>query len=177
MTDHASTAPRERTAPPVGELVFAAAVVGLGVFALARAGSITEPLAGGALGPRTLPYIVGTALVLCGLATLAQVLRGHRGEAEQSEDLDPNADTHWVTVGILVGLFVVHALLIQPLGWPIAAAVLFAGAAWALGATSPLRAAVGGILLALVIQVAFAGLLGVSLPAGPLLEGVPILRG
>jgi putative tricarboxylic transport membrane protein len=175
MSGHASTA--ERAGVPVGELVFAAGVAGLGVFALARAGSITEPLAGGALGPRTLPYIVGTALVLCGLATLAQVLRGHRGEAEQSEDLDPNASTHWVTVGILVGLFVLHAFLIQPLGWPLAAAVLFAGAAWTLGATSPLRAAVGGLVLAFVVQVAFAGLLGVSLPAGPLLEGVGILGG
>ena len=34
-----------------------------------------------------------------------------------------------------------------------------------------------GLLLALVLQAAFAGGLGVSLPAGPLLEGVSFLGG
>ena len=39
------------------------------------------------------------------------------------------------------------------------------------------RAALVGLVLGLVIQVIFGGLLGLSLPPGPLLEGVPFLRG
>lgn len=162
----AARAAGTRTVPPVGELVFAAAVAGLGIYALVRAGSINEPLTGGPLGPRTLPYIVGALLLVLGVLNVVAVLRGHRGQPEDSEDVDPDAPTHWLTVGLLIFLFVVHAFLIVPLGWPIAAAVLFTGAAWIFGTTSKVRAAIYGIVLALLAQLAFAGLLGVSLPAG-----------
>lgn len=166
-----------RTRPPLGELVFAGGVVALGAFALARAHTIVEPLSAGSVGPRLFPYVVGTALVLTGLAVLVGVLRGDRGQAEESEDVAADAPTDWVTVGALVGLLALHVFLIVPLGWPVAAAVLYTGGAWVLGARPRWRAAVVGTLLALVLQAVFAGGLGVSLPPGPLLEGVSLLRG
>lgn len=175
-----STARLERTRDrtlPVGELAFAGAVVALGLFALVRAGSINQPLTAGSMGPRVLPYLVGAALVLSGAAVAAAVLRGHRGEAEQGEDVADDEHTDWVTVAMLVGLLLVHVFLIVPAGWPVAATVLFAGSAIVLGARPWWRAVVIGLLLALVLQAAFAGGLGVSLPAGPLLEGVSFLRG
>lgn len=175
-----STTSEERTAErtvPVGELGFAGGVAALGVFALVRAGSINEPLTAGSMGPRALPYLVGGALVLSGLAVATAVLRGHRGEAEHGEDVAADEHTDWVIVGMLVGLFLVHVFLIVPAGWPVAATVLFAGSAIVLGAKPWWRAIVIGLLLALVLQAAFAGGLGVSLPAGPLLEGVSFLDG
>lgn len=168
---------RERAGAPVGELLFAGGVAALGVFALLETSNIREPLSGSALGPRALPYIVGTMLVVLGLATLIAVLLGHRGEPELSEDLDTEAGTHWLSVGIIIGLFVLHAFLIVPLGWPLAAAVLFTGAAVTFGARPVWRAAVGGLVLAFLAQVVFAGLLSVSLPAGPFLQGVGVLGG
>lgn len=162
---------------PAGELAFAGGVVALGVFALVRAGSINEPLTAGSMGPRVLPYLVGTALVLSGLVVVAAVLRGHRGEAEQGEDVADADQTDWVTVGLLVAVLVAHIFLIVPAGWPIAATVLFGGSAIVLGAKPWWRAVVIGLLLALALQAAFAGGLGVSLPAGPLLEGVSFLDG
>jgi putative tricarboxylic transport membrane protein len=163
--------------PPVGELVFAAAVAGLGAFALARAHTISEPVTAGSVGPRLFPYVVGAALVLSGVAVAVGVLRGRLGPAEESEDIAAGAETDWATVGALVGIVALHIVLIVPLGWPVAAAVLFTGCAWTLGARPRWRAAVIGSLLALVLQALFAGGLGVSLPAGPLLEGVGFLRG
>jgi putative tricarboxylic transport membrane protein len=151
--------------------------VALGLFALVRAGSINEPLTAGSMGPRALPYMVGGALVLSGLAVLVAVLRGHRGEPEQGEDVADDGHTDWAVVGMLVGLFLVHVFLIVPAGWPIAAAVLFAGSAIVLGAKPWWRAVVIGLLLALVLQASFAGALGVSMPAGPLFEGVSFLGG
>lgn len=162
---------------PAGELGFAGGVAALGVFALVRAGSINEPLTAGSMGPRVLPYMVGVALVLSGLAVVAALLTGHRGEAEQGEDVADSEHTDWVIVGLLVALFLVHVFLIVPAGWPIAATVLFAGSAIVLGAKPWWRAVAIGALLALVLQASFAGGLGVSLPAGPLLEGVPFLDG
>lgn len=166
----------ERTVP-VGELGFAGGVVALGVFALVRAGSINEPLTAGSMGPRALPYLVGGALVLSGLAVVAAVLRGHRGEAEHGEDVADDEHTDWRIVGMLIALFLVHVFLIIPAGWPVAATVLFSGSAIVLGAKPWWRAIMIGLLLALVLQASFAGGLGVSLPAGPLLEGVSFLRG
>ena len=168
--------PSERTVP-VGELGFAGGVVALGIFALVRAGSINEPLTAGSMGPRALPYLVGGALVLSGVAVATAVLRGHRGEAEHGEDVADDDHTDWALVGMLIALFLVHVFLIMPAGWPVAAAVLFSGSAIVLGAKPWWRAIVIGLLLALVLQASFAGGLGVSLPAGPLLEGVSFLRG
>ncbi|MFC7361602.1 tripartite tricarboxylate transporter TctB family protein [Nocardioides astragali] len=176
MTTTRQERPAERTVP-VGELGFAGGVVALGVFALVRAGSINEPLTAGSMGPRALPYLVGGALVLSGLAVVAAVLRGHRGEAEHGEDVADDEHTDWRVVGMLVALFLVHVFLIIPAGWPVAATVLFSGSAVVLGAKPWWRAIVIGLLLALVLQASFAGGLGVSLPAGPLLEGVSFLRG
>lgn len=175
-----STARQERSPDrtvPVGELGFAGGVAALGVFALVRAGSINEPLTAGSMGPRVLPYMVGGALVLSGLAVVVAVLRGNRGEAEQGDDVAADERTDWVTVGLLVGLFLVHVFLIVPAGWPVAATVLFAGSAIVLGAKPWWRAVAIGLVLALSLQAAFAGGLGVSLPAGPLLEGVSFVGG
>jgi len=162
---------------PVGQLGFPAGVAVLAVYVLLGAGRIVEPISTGSMGPRVLPYLVGGAMLVAALAALVSVLRGHLAEAEGGEDVDPNRHTSWATVGSLVALFVVHILLITPTGWPIAAAVLFTGAAWTFGAKPRLRAAVVGTALAFLLQVVFAGVLGVSLPPGPLLEGVPFLHG
>jgi putative tricarboxylic transport membrane protein len=162
---------------PVGELGFAGGVVALGVFALVRAGSINEPITAGSMGPRVMPYVVGTALVVTGLAVMVAVLRGDRGKAEDGEDVAADEHTDWVTVGLLVGLLLVHVFLIIPAGWPVAATILFGGSAIVLGARPWWRAVAVGLLLALVLQASFAGGLGISLPAGPLLEGVSFLGG
>lgn len=162
---------------PVGEIVFAVAVIALGAYALVDARTINVPLTAGAMGPRMMPYLVGGLLVVSGLGVLLNLLRGGHGQAEQGEDVDPRADTDWTTVALLVAIVVAHILLIRPVGWPAAATVLFGGTAVTLGARPVWRAVVLGLVVALVIQVAMAGGLGVSLPAGPLLERVTIFRG
>ncbi len=173
MSSHVTTAvPR-----PTGEILFALVFVSVGVAGLLTAGSIPIPPSETGIGPRAFPYIVCGLLVLLGTGIVAQVMRGKVGQAEEGEDLDATAKTDWVALAKLVGFVVLHIFLIEPAGWPVAAAVLFSGAAWSLEAR-PLWKAVGiSIILALVLQYVFGGLLGVSLPPGPLLEGVPFFRG
>ncbi|WP_129782801.1 tripartite tricarboxylate transporter TctB family protein [Promicromonospora panici] len=160
-----------------GELVLAAATAALGVYVLVAAGSITVPGSTNTLGPRAFPYLVGGMLVAAGVVLVVLFLTGRAGEEEGGEDVDPTVRTDWLTVVLLVVALVVHVFVINVIGWPFAAAVLFAGAAVILGARPWWRAALIGLVLGLVIQVIFGGLLGLSLPAGPLLEGVPFLRG
>ncbi|MFF3027341.1 tripartite tricarboxylate transporter TctB family protein [Microbacterium sp. NPDC057944] len=153
---------------PVGELVFAVLMVGLGVFAVAGVFAIHVPL-GATVGPRVFPIFVSAILLASAVAVLVGVLRGKRGAAEEGEDIDTSLPTDWLTLAKLAGLIVAHLLLIEPLGWAPAAAVLFGGVAWSLGAKKWWMAFLVGILLALVVQIVFGGLLGLSLPWGPAL--------
>ncbi|GHH69827.1 tripartite tricarboxylate transporter TctB family protein [Promicromonospora soli] len=160
-----------------GELVLAVATTALGAYVLLAAGSITVPGSTNTLGPRAFPYLVGGMLVAAGVALVVLVLSGRAGEEEGGEDVDPTVRTDWRTVALLAGTLVVHVFTINVIGWPFAAAILFAGAAVVLGARPWWRAALVGLALGLTIQVIFGGLLKLSLPPGPLLEGVPFLHG
>lgn len=162
---------------PIGEIIFAAGVLSLGIVGFVAGAGIKTPPSATGIGPREFPFIVSGLLVFLGAAIIIQLLRGHRGAAEEGEDVDPDAKTDWLTVAKLVGFVALHILLIVPAGWPVAAAVLFFGASWTLGSMSWWKNAVIAVVMALVLQFVFAGLLGVSLPAGFLLEGVEIFNG
>lgn len=173
LEPRAAEPPRRRW----GELVLALATTALGVYVLVAAGSITVPSSTNTLGPRAFPYLVGGLLAAVGVVLVLLVLSGRGGEEEGGEDVDPTVRTDWLTVVLLVVALVVHVFLINVIGWPFAAAVLFAAAAMILGARPWWRAALTGLVLGLVVQLIFGGLLGLSLPPGPLLEGVPFLHG
>lgn len=162
---------------PIGEIIFAAGILSLGILGFVAGADIRTPPSATGIGPREFPFIVSGLLVVLGAAIIVQLLRGHRGAPEEGEDVDLNVKTDWLTVAKLVGIVALHILLIVPAGWPVAAAVLFFGASWTLGALSLWKNAVIAIVMALVLQFVFAGLLGVSLPAGFLLEGVEIFNG
>ncbi len=160
-----------------GELVLALATLALGVFVLVEAGGITVPGSTNTMGPRAFPYLVGAMAAVVGAVLVVAVLRGKYGHEEGGEDVDPTAKTDWLTIVLLCVVLVVHVFTINVIGWPFAAAILFGGASVVLGARPWWRAVLAGLALGLVIQVVFGGLLGLSLPPGPLLEGVAIFRG
>lgn len=167
-----------RALPPgtLGELLFCLAATGLGVFVVIDASRITVPGSANTLGPRFFPYLVGSALV--GSAALVgwRVLTGHVGQPEEGEDVDVAGGTDWLTVAKLTAVFLAHVALVEPLGWPVAATLLFAGAAWTLGAAPRLRLLLVSLVLAFSIYLVFRLGLNVFLPAG-IFEGVPILDG
>lgn len=125
----------------------------------------------GPVGPRTVPLLVGCALLVVAVLLAVDVLRGGRGEAEGGEDVDLGEPGDWRTVALLAGVFLAFAALIDPIGFPLAGALLFWGSAFALGSRThtltrdPLIAAG----LSLVTYVVFNTLLGVPLPGGPLM--------
>ncbi|MFF1273551.1 tripartite tricarboxylate transporter TctB family protein [Streptomyces marokkonensis] len=123
----------------------------------------------GPVGPRTVPLCVGAGLLVVAALLAVDVLRGGRGQAETGEDIDLSEPADWRTVVLLAGVFLGTAVLIEPLGFPIAGALLFWGAAFALGSRrfdrDPLIAAV----VSFVTYAVFNNLLGVPLPGGPLM--------
>jgi putative tricarboxylic transport membrane protein len=162
----------------VGEYVFAGVCAALGVYAIIGAGFIrVPPGSASVLGPRFFPYFVGSILFVASVAVIVDIVRGRRGQPEAEEDVDPNAKTDWRTVLLLMLCFLSLLVLIELAGWPIAVAVLFAGAAITLGATRWWAALLVGLGLGLVTQLVFGAWLGLSLPAGPLLDWIPIFNG
>ncbi|MFK4730071.1 tripartite tricarboxylate transporter TctB family protein [Agromyces mediolanus] len=163
---------------PVGELVFAAVCALLGVGVIIGAGAIrVPPGSASVLGPRVFPYFVGALLLVSAIAVIVAIATGHRGQPDEGEDVDPNAKTDWRAVLLLVAVFCSQLVLIEFVGWPIAIAVVFAGAALTLGAKRWWVAVLVGLGLGLATQLLFGTWLGLSLPAGPLLDWIPIFNG
>ena len=123
------------------------------------------------VGPRTMPYVVGTMLLVCAVALAVDVLRGGHGEAEEGEDIDLTAPTEWRVVLPLAVTFLANVLLIDTLGWVLSGALLFWGSARALGSRHPIRDLAVSLALSLLTFYGFYLGLGILLPAG-LLEGV-----
>ena len=123
------------------------------------------------IGPRFFPIAIGIGLIVLAIILAIAIPRGSQGEAELGEDIDPNTKADWRTVGLLVGLFVAVIVLVQPLGWVITSALLFAGAATILGNRHYIRNLVIGAVLAVGSFYAFYSGLGIPLPAG-ILDGI-----
>ncbi|MEU5851545.1 tripartite tricarboxylate transporter TctB family protein [Saccharopolyspora shandongensis] len=123
----------------------------------------------GPVGPKAVPVVVGSLLVLVSLLLARDVLRGGRGEAEAGEDVDLDAPTDWRTLLLLSGFFLLNAALINIIGFPASAAIMFWGAAYALGSRNLVRDPLIAAAISVLTWLAFNELLGVPLPGGPLM--------
>jgi putative tricarboxylic transport membrane protein len=149
-----------------------AALAGLGVILLVDASRIAHVTSSNdPLGPRPVPMVLGVLLLITAAVYALDVRRGGVGHAEEGEDVDLGARADWKTVGLLIAVFGVNALLLEPLGWVISGTLLFWGSAFALGNRHHLRGFAYGLGLALATFYAFAIGLGVNLPAG-VLQGI-----
>ena len=164
----APPAPAARKFP--GELVGAVVLAALGVYLLVDAGAIAVPGSSNTIGPRFFPYAVGGLTLATGALLAIRVLRGDRGPADDSEDVDLDAATDWRAVAVIAVAFVAHALLINVVGWPLAVALMFTAVAWALGAVNVLRTAAIGLAVGCAVWIVFVKALNVALPGGVVLE-------
>ncbi|GEC02467.1 membrane protein [Streptomyces spinoverrucosus] len=152
------------------ELGVCVLLLALGVLVLTDALAMDVDIAQrGPVGPKTVPIVVGAGLLLIAALLAVDVLRGGRGQAETGEDIDLSEPADWRTVLLLAGVFLGAAVLIEPLGFPIAGALLFWGAAFALGSRRLDRDPLIAAVLSLVTYAVFNNLLGVPLPGGPLM--------
>ncbi|MEU9560059.1 tripartite tricarboxylate transporter TctB family protein [Streptomyces fumanus] len=152
------------------ELGVSGLLLALGVLVLTDALTMDVDLTQrGPVGPRTVPLAVGGGLLLIAVLLAVDVLRGGRGRAEGGEDVDLTEPADWRTVTLLAGIFLGAAVLIEPAGFPVAGALLFWGAAFALGSRRPDRDPLIAAVLSLVTYGVFDKLLGVPLPGGPLM--------
>ena len=164
-------APTERRVD-IGETLLALAAVVFGILIVWQTTLIRLTPAYSKVGPRVIPYIVGAGLVIVGAWLAYEALTGRTvaGSAD-SEDADLTLPTDWRCIGLLALALIAYLFLIEPAGFIIASAVLFAWAAIAMGSRRYARDIVIGILLATALYLLFNRGLGLSLPAG-ILEGI-----
>lgn len=112
-------------------------------------------------GPRFFPLLVTSAWLLLSLGYLVEGLRSPRSSAAK-------ADRTWFEPVAVSGLLVLYALLVVPLGYVIATALLFFAAARVLGSRQLVRDIVVAVVLAVVVYIAFTRFLDISLPEGVL---------
>ncbi|MEU2386706.1 tripartite tricarboxylate transporter TctB family protein [Streptomyces sp. NPDC012461] len=152
------------------ELGVCALLLVIGVLVLTDAVTMDVDLTQrGPVGPRTVPFVVGGGLLAVAALLAVDVLRGGRGRAEGGEDVDLSEPADWRTVLMLSGVFLGSAVLIEPLGFPAAGALLFWGAAFTLGSRRLDRDPLIAAVVSLVAYAVFNHLLGVPLPGGPLM--------
>ncbi|MFI7703401.1 tripartite tricarboxylate transporter TctB family protein [Nonomuraea sp. NPDC049480] len=153
------------------ELGLAVVVLALGVLVIAGTLDVSAAASQLGIGPRFFPMLVGGAMVVVGVFYVIDVLRGGHGDPEESEDVDLDAPADWRSVGLVSGIFLAFAVLLNVLGWIIGASLLFFGLSVALGAEHKLRAAVVAVVMGVATYLLFVKGLGVTLPGGPL-QGV-----
>ncbi|HEV8650887.1 MAG TPA: tripartite tricarboxylate transporter TctB family protein [Actinomycetes bacterium] len=154
------------------ELGVSALLLVLGVVVLVDAARIpTDFTQRGPVGPAAVPVVIGVALLVLAVLLALDVLRGGHGESETGEDVDLSHGSDWRTVLLLIGAFLANAVLIERVGWPISGAVLFWGAAYALGSRHLVRDPLIAVVVSVVTYLVFARGLGIGLPAG-VLEGI-----
>src|SRR5215218_7365689 len=104
----------------VPELLLAVGVVVLGAVVVWQTTDIRLTPINSRVGPRVIPYIVGSGLVFTGVWLIVDVLRGHLvvpEAGEDAEDVDPTLPTDWATVGMLVASLIAFLLLIERAGF------------------------------------------------------------
>jgi len=148
-----------------GETAMAVALIMLGAMVVWQAGTIRSPLYA-QLGPRVMPYIVGGGLAALGAVLLAAALAG-RWRAEPAAPGTPDLPAlGWLAAGLAL-----NVALVKPLGFVLAATLLFALVARSFGSTRWGRNAGIGFVIALLAHLGFEKLLGIHVGAG-ILEGI-----
>jgi len=117
-----------------------------------------------AVGPAVAPIAVGVLLGLLGALLALQALRHLRGATGRAQLFSGG---RLLRLAGMVGLLVAFAVLLPILGYVVASALLFTGAALLLGAPQPARTAAYGWTLAGVGFLVFDKLIGLALPVGP----------
>jgi putative tricarboxylic transport membrane protein len=165
----------ERRVSWIGPRIVAAVLIVLGAVLIVQALGIAQSGGYRVVGPETFAIVVAIGILALGVAAaLRTSLVPDVDLAERAAEQE--AATHWPTIGLLAGLLLVYAVALNGvrlgpielpgLGYIVATGVFLPVAARVLGSRHIVRDLAFGIVLAVVVYVAFTEFLGVRLPAG-----------
>jgi len=144
-----------------GPLLLGAVLAGLGVCVLLAARMVMGDAPHAHVGPRAFPALIGTSLVVLGLVFMMAAWRGS-GFPEAARPARRGV-LPWIMGGLVGGI-----VIVEPLGFPVAAAWVFVMSARAFGSRQWVRNALIGVALGTLVYLILARALGVTLPGGPI---------
>jgi putative tricarboxylic transport membrane protein len=147
----------------LGEMVLAGGVLALGLFIAVETAMLEVAPSQAAVGPRLFPSLVAAGLLLVGAALLREAFFGHIAH-EGGFELD------WPAVGLVSAGLVLQMLILEWVGWIVAAVLLFTLTARAFGSRRLLLDLAIGLGLGVLTFAVFSYGLDLSLPAGELAE-------
>ena len=153
--------------PAWGRLVLSIGILGVGLFYAVETSAIRVLPTYSRIGPRFFPYMVAAGLILIGAVLAWRAWRGLDSDDDATDDT-PSAKFN---MALVVGGLVLQSLIIDYIGFVLAAAITFVLTAAGFGDRHWLRNAAIGLVLAAASYVGFTRGLGLSLPAG-VLEGL-----
>lgn len=117
-------------------------------------------------GPTAFPTITAVACFVVAALLTVDILRRPQVVEEDDPGAASGRVSNWRATAITIGSFVLFAVLLQPVGWIISAALTFWGVTVGLGSTRYVPNLLVGLALSSVMQLIFGGLLGLNLPPG-----------
>lgn len=150
----------------VGPRVTALGLLALAVVALLATAAIPAGRDGWSMtGARFFPLLVSLGLLILGVVQLVRTtivpdsaLGRHAGREA--------AETDWRAPAGVAAALVAYVLVLEPLGYIVATALLFPAGARLLGSRSPVRDVIAGVGFAVAVYALFTKLLAVPLPGG-----------
>jgi len=149
----------------LGEAVLGGAVLALGLFIGFETLQMDIAATHATVGPRMFPFLVAAGLLIVGASLLREAFFGHIAH-EGGFELD------WMAVLLISVGLVAEFLLMERVGWVLAAIVLYFLGALAFGDRRYVVTAIIGLVLACVTYGVFNYGLDLSLPSGELWESL-----
>jgi putative tricarboxylic transport membrane protein len=155
-----------------GPRLVAVALIALGGLVLVESTRIGGGTGFTPVGPAVMPLVVGGGLLVLGVLLLARTTIWPDVDLRERVEAEDRF-TDWPTTGLLVGLLVAYAIVLNVLGYIVATAAFVPAGARILGSRDVRRDVILGVALALVVYIGFTRFLGVRLPAGLLAPILP----
>jgi len=126
------------------------------------------------LHPSVWPKVIIILLVICLIINIIKIIRKNKGNPEFTFSAFAKNSVQFFKSRMFLGMVVliIAALILEPLGFVVTAALLMFAYGMLLGEKKWWRLAIISCLLGVILHIAFSGLLGVNLPRGT----VPFLR-
>ena len=118
------------------------------------------------ISPKSFSYVIGAFLSITSVLLLADVLRGNSGVSEGTEAGDPFQKADFKTMAQVVAAISANVILLDLLGFIVAATTSFWGVAYAFGARKYLKDLMVAIVFSVIVYFGFTQGLNINLPAG-----------
>lgn len=147
-------------------LIMPALLVVLGVFLVVGIQDMDVSGKDSLFGPKAFPWITAIGCFIVAALLAISIIANPEIPEPDEEGSAADLSSNWRAVAITVGSFVAFAVLLEPAGWIIAAAVVFWGLTVGLGNTRYVFNLLIGLAASSIMQLVFAGMLGLNLPPG-----------